>query len=317
MTQSLFVLFFIFAISQQGCGLPQESKDAQQSGQNKASPTLKNEITETTIDNVDKKVIEQLLEDAKAYLREEELSAAERIISDGLKKTEGISGLETAAAHFMLLRGKSAMYGDNEIEARRHFADALAVFHVQKNDDGRFETFVAVGCLETRRGDYPAAERQFEQAETIKGNVKNSILIGHYSMEKGRLASRKMKSDDAIKLYQEAFSVFETAKDKQAVADVLVLLANEEYSTDKLSAARKGMEKAAALYSEIKDDKERAYALHRLAIYAEREQQPAKAIRLYKEALNLYEQQGKKSNAAAVGRRISYLTIHEEEQKKN
>jgi tetratricopeptide (TPR) repeat protein len=279
------------------------------------SPKENPSLPKVNIGPSEKKNLDQLMSEAQNSLRDGDISVARRLILDGLEKTDNRPGFEILNAHFLLLRGDAAFQEGNEPDARRYYADAIAVFHVHKNDEGSFETFTALARLETDRGDFAAAERQFEQAETLKSKINNRMSVANYLIEKGRLASRKMKSDVSVPLFQEAMSIFEAQKDKRRTAETLVLIAQDEDFADRLSEARRALERAVALFDETKDMKGKARALHRLATFAERERQNAKAERLYNEALTLYETLGNRSAAVNIERRLSALKSQEPESK--
>jgi hypothetical protein len=78
---------------------------------------------------------------------------ARQLIGQGLELVSGKPGLERHNAGLLLKLGDIERETGNEPEARRHYTDAMAIFHVHKNHPGRFETFLAMGRLEARRGD--------------------------------------------------------------------------------------------------------------------------------------------------------------------
>ncbi len=145
--------------------------------------------------------------------------------------------------------------------------------------------------------------------------MTDRTVVAEYLVEKGRLASRKMKPDQSIPLFQEAVSIFEVQKDKRRIAETLVLIAQDQDFADRLSDARRALERAVVLFDESKDLKGKARALHKLATYAEREQQTAKAERLYNEALALYESLGNRSAAVNIERRLSAIKSAEPSSK--
>jgi tetratricopeptide (TPR) repeat protein len=311
MTQSAPGFWLVLSVWIAGCGVQQETP-----AKEKNVPEIKPVQVDAEVNHSEKKVLDKLQADISECFRTKDWPAAERAIREGLNKTEGRPGLEITNAHFLMFRGDAALELGNEPDARRYFTDAMAVFHVHRNEEGRFEAFTALGRLEARRGDYAAAERQFEQAEALKEKLANRSLEGKFLIEKGRLASRQMKGTEASGFFQEALTIFDTAKDKQSMAEVLVLLAQEDDMLDRLSAARRGLERAAVLFDEIKDMDGKARAIHRLATFAEREKQTAKAVRLYGEAAALYESLGRRSAAANVERHLSTLKSADEDSPK-
>ena len=298
-----------------GCSIqadpPPKSNTASAAETEKPSASNDDEVTAS-----DKKVLDRLLTDAREGIRVKDWTAANRAINEGLHKTEGRRGLEITNAQFVLLRGTAALEQGSEPDARRFFADALAIFHVNKNTQGRFEAFTSLGRLEERRGDYAAAERQFDQAETLRKDVSNRAAVGEYLLAKGRLASRQMKRTEASAFYQEALKIFETAEDKRSMAEALLMIAWEDDQSDRAGAAKRDLERASALFGEIKDTDGKVRAVHRLAVLAERDKQNAKAARLYTEAAELYETLGRRSDASAVERHLSTLSTGEDKSKK-
>lgn len=306
-SQGIIILFAFCS----ACAPPQEtpSQKEKTAGIHAVDPA-------PVLNNSEKHVLDGLLESARESIRVSDWPAATRAITDGLKKTDNRPGLEIVNAHFLMLRGDIGLEMGNEPDARRYFTDAMAVFHVHKNEAGRFAAFTALGRLEARRGDYAAAERQFDQAETLRKNLTNQALAANYLVEKGRLASRQMKRTDSIRFFQEALSLFEVAKDKRSSAEVLVLLSFEEDQTDQSVAARRNLERAVALFDETKDMQGKVRAIHRLATYAEREKQTAKAARLYAEAAALYRSLGQETAAANVDMHLATLSPPEDNSKK-
>ncbi len=263
-----------------------------------------------------KKELERIEQEAQEAIANKDWGSARQIVRSGLKISEDRSGLEIQNARLLLLLGDIERETNNEMEARRNYTDAMAIFHVQKNDVGRFETLLSKCQLEAREGDYAAAERELTQAETFIPKLKDRHYIGRYKMVEGHLASRKVEPKAASEAYVEAIRIFEAVKDHDARAEALLLLAAEEDRLGQLPDSKRSIEKALAIFNEKENLDGKVRALHRLATYAEREHKWAKARKLYQDVLELYDQLDQRSAATNVGLHLNALPVQEKDKKK-
>jgi tetratricopeptide (TPR) repeat protein len=263
-----------------------------------------------------KKELERIEQEARETLHAKDWGGARQIIRSGLKMSKDQRGFEIQNARLLLLLGDVERETGNEMEARRHYTDAMAIFHVQKNDVGRFETLLSKCQLEARQGDYAAATREISQAEAFLPKLKDRRHVGRFKMVQGHLASRQVEPKEASEAYMEAIRIFEAAKDHEARAEVLLLLAAEEDRLGQLADSKRSIEKALAIFNEKENLDGKVRALHRLATYAEREHKWAKARKLYKDVFELYEQLDQRSDAANVSRHLNALPVQEKDKKK-
>ncbi len=253
------------------------------------------------------KELKRLEEEAKQATDDGDWISAKQLIQEGLQKTEQSRDLDMQHARFLLLNGEMALHQGDRIGARRHLTDAMAIFHVRKNDPGRFETFMVLGRLEARSGDYAAAARQFDEAKILEPKVTNKTLKGRFLMEQGRLAAHTMDHKKAADLYAEALLIFDALKNNRLRAETLLLLAQEEEMLGRIGSAKQSLHRASKLFAEADNLTGKVKAVHRLATYAEREKQYAVARRLFNEALSLYEQLDQQTAATSVARHLSAL----------
>ena len=263
-----------------------------------------------------KKELDRLEADAKAAVTAGDWVTAKQLIQQGIESTEPNRDLDLIMARFLLLKGEVSLNVGDHPNARRYFTDAMAVFHVRKNDPGRFETFIALGRLEEQRGDYAAAERQFEEAETLKPKIVDKALLGKFLVAKGRLAARQMDHNKAAENYTEALQIFDTIKDNTLRAETLLLLAQEEEMLGRLGSSTQSLQRAAKLFGDADNLDGKVRAVHRLATYAEREKKYASARRLFNEALEIYRKLDQQTAATSVERHLSALPVPENDTKK-
>jgi tetratricopeptide (TPR) repeat protein len=195
----------------------------------------------------------------------------------------------------------------NEVEARRHYADAMAIFHVHKDPDGRFRTTLAIGELDARKGDYSAAARQHELAGAFLPDLKDKTLPAVFKLAGGRLASRQVDHEAAYQNYLEARKIYDTLKDSQAVAETLLLVASEEDALNKPRSSQRSLDKALRLFRENKNIEGQARALHHMAVLAERDKKYKRARQLLSQVCEHYDELGQRSAAATVRRHLSAL----------
>jgi tetratricopeptide (TPR) repeat protein len=300
----------LFFFGVMGCGSPKEEE---------VTPTAEpreNEGAAPQRDEAKLKELKRIEQEVRDAVAVKDWTSARQIIESGLKLSENRIGLELQVAELLLLRGDVERETGNEMEASRYYTDAMAVFHVQKSDRGRFETLLGKSQLEASRGDYAAATRELEEAATYLPKLKDRTLVGKYKMIEGRLVSRQVKHQEAYDALLEAIQIFEASKDHTSRAEALLLLAAEEDMLGQFSASKQSLDKALALFSDKEDLDGKVRALHRLAAYAEREKKYAKARQLLKEVLELYEQLDQKSAAANVRRHLNSLPMPESGKKK-
>jgi tetratricopeptide (TPR) repeat protein len=226
-------------------------------------------------------------------------------------------GIETAAkdkdafelhrARLIMRLGNIEQENGREIEARRHYADAMAIFRVEGSNVGRLWVHLALGRLEERLGDYAAAARQYDEAGTLLEGIDDPDLKGSYQLHTGRLAARQVKPEEASKAFLEAVRTFGVAKDKRGQAEALLLLAVEEDRLGKTKQCRRSLDRALKIFRTLGDKDGEVRALHKLAALAERDKQYRTALKLLKKVLELYEELDRQSDAAKVRRHIAAL----------
>jgi len=126
-------------------------------------------------------------------------------------------------------------------------------------------------------------------------------------MEEGRLAAKMVDRQKARQHYLEAIRVFETERDKIRLAETLVYLSHEEDGLGNTDQCRRSLDRALALYRELKDKEGEASVLHRLARVAEREKQYKLARKLLKKVYDLYGELDRTADALRVKRHINAL----------
>jgi len=238
----------------------------------------------------------------------EDWSRTRQLLQQGLEIIAANPGkYEIHEARFLLARAKMARERSRETEARRYFADAMAIFHVHKNATGRFETHLGLGKLEARRGDYAAAEREYGAARELLGEVNDKLLHGIFKLETGRLASKRVERQKAKTDFLEAIAIFESERDQKHLAETLMYLANEEDALGNTDQCRRRLGRALALFRELSNIEGEARALHRLARVAEREKKYNHAKKLLKKVYVLYDKLDRKADKLRVERHINAL----------
>jgi tetratricopeptide (TPR) repeat protein len=271
---------------------------------------------EPAVDQTQMKELNRLEEEAETAVTNKDWITAKQLVRQGIEESEKSRDLDTVTARFLLLKGEIALQTGDQTSARRYFTDAMAIFHVRKNDPGRFETFMALGRLEARSGDYAAAERQFQEAGALKPKVQNKALLAKFLVDQGHLAARQMAHKRAAALYTEALTIFDAIKDNRLRAETLLLLAAEEDMLGRLGSSKQSLNRAAKLFQDAEDLDGKVRAVHRLATYAEREKKYAVARRLFTEALELYQKLDQQTAATSVERHLSALPVPENDSKK-
>jgi tetratricopeptide (TPR) repeat protein len=300
------VLFLVLLLVAQGCDLDEHKSDAP-STEGIVSPRQQANIEKEKLASVESR-LQRLEQDVEQAIRDGDRVRAKQLIEVGLKTVEEQgAGFELNQARFILTAGNIARESGSEIDARRHFDDAMAIFHVHKDIEGRVLTYIAIGQLETRRGDYVAAARQLASAEKLMPGLKDRRLPGIFKLNMGRLASRQVKRAEAHKHFSEAIRIFSTLKDKQDMAEALLLLASEEDAMGRTRASKNSIEKALRIFRRIENIDGEAQSLHRLAVLAEREKKYQRARKLLLKVYGLYDKLDRKSAATAVMRHINAL----------
>jgi hypothetical protein len=216
--------------------------------------------------------------DAEDAMAKRDWPLARKLLQDALKlaKQSGYD-FELDRARMLNLLGDVEREGGKELDARRYYADAMAVYRVQGNGEGRFTVHLSQGELEAGRGDYAAASREYAAAEALLAEVDDRQLEGAFLIRRGKLASRQMRPEDAIKAFTEAAKLYDIIKDQKARAEALLALAGEEDALDHERQCRRALDKALAIFREIGDKDGEVRALHKAAALAERAKQYRKA----------------------------------------
>jgi tetratricopeptide (TPR) repeat protein len=245
---------------------------------------------------------------AEAAITDRDWPLARKLIDDGSELAkEGGHEYDSLRGRLLLLLGDVERENGQEVESRRCYADAMAIFRVQGDDVGRFTVHLAQGELEASRGDYAAAARELGSAEGLLAGIDDQVLKGDFLIHSGRLAARQMRHEDAQKAFAEAARIFDIVKDRGARARALLLLADEEDALDKTRQARRSLDKALAIFREVGDREGEVRALHKAAAIAVREGQHKKARSLLTKVRDLYYKLDRQSDAAKVQQHLSSL----------
>jgi tetratricopeptide (TPR) repeat protein len=281
-----------------------ERDGAQQKAPAPAAPT-----DEGARSGADAKAEIAALEDQiRGALDAKDLREAGRLIERGIAAASGGGAeLEPSRGRFLLRRGDVARDTGRIIDARRDYADAMALFRVAQLDRGRFEVYLSEAELEEIQGDYAAAERELAEAEELLPKIDDGALRGAYQRQLGRLAFVRSRYADAQALFGEAIKSFSAAKAGRDVAETLLLLAVAEDDAGDTPLARRTLDKALAAFTERGDKDGQVRALHRLAGFAERDGQIGKARTLLTKVRALYEELGRHSDAGKVERHLESL----------
>lgn len=260
--------------------------------------------------------LEELEKEARDAVEKQNWTGGRQAIRKGLELAKTSSAFDINKASFLLEMGNIERQQGREGEARRYYADAMAIFHVHKNAEGRFRTYLALGQLELRLGDYPAATRQFKEANTLLAELDKPTFPGVYKMHIGHLASRQLKHAEAQKDFIEAYEIFEAANDKNTMAELLLLLAKEDDAQDQIPACRRRLESALRFFRELKNLDGEARTLHKMAALLEREQKFRQSRKILVKVHELYKTLDLTAAALAVQRHIDALP-EETKDKKN
>jgi tetratricopeptide (TPR) repeat protein len=294
-------LWVILPLALPACGGERGDAEGKEPSKEPASPTKAD-------DGKAAAELSQLALEARAALDAGDLREASRLIGRGLAlSSSGGAALDRPRGGFLRLRGDVARDEGRMIDARRDYADAMAIFRVEGIDPGRFEVLVSEAELEEVQGDYAAEERELSEAETLLPKVTDETLRGAYLRQLGRLAFVRAKYKEACASYGEAIQSFSSAKARRGQAETLLLLSLAEDGGGDAALARRTLEKALAMFVELGDKSGEVRTLHRLAGFAERDGQVGKARTLLTKVRALYEELGRRSDAVKVERQLESL----------
>jgi tetratricopeptide (TPR) repeat protein len=287
-------------------GEPDASARTRAAGES-AAPTAKETAGKDEVSQLSAE-LESLEARAREALDAKNIAEANRLVERGAALAiGGDASIEIARGRFVLLRGNIARDAGRTIDARRDYADAMALFRVRDEDRGRFEVFLAEAELEEIQGDYAAAERQLAEAEALLPKIEGDRLRAAYRCRLGRLAFARARYADACTLFVDAVKLFSAAGAKKEQAETLLLLASAEDSGGDAPLARRSLDKALSIFGEIGDKDGEVRALHRLAGFADRDRQFAKERSLLTKVRTLYDELGRRSDAVKVDRQLASL----------
>lgn len=262
-------------------------------------------------DSLNKKTIAsfvQLEHKANDALRANQMGLCRQLVNKGLKQTQAAGReFDLYEARFSILRGKIENKQGRSTDARRHYADAMAIFRIGKNAQGTFEVHLAQATLEESTGDYAAAQREINEAKKLLSKIDSQQLKGAFVFEQASLLSRQMKHSEAAKLFLEAAKLFQSIEEKTREADSYIRLSACEESMDKPRQSKRSLEKAYKIYTGIKNKEGAAQALHKLALISLREERIKTAKEQLKRVEALYIELDRQSDANKVNQHLSAL----------
>lgn len=238
----------------------------------------------------------------------EQIVLCKQLIAKGIKKTQAAGRqYDLFEARFSLLQGTVEQRQNNSIDARRHFADAMAIFRIRKNPQGTFEVHLAQAALEENTGNFSAAQREIDEAQKLLPKVADQNLRGLFITQQAALLVSQMNHKEAAKLFLEAAELFRSLNNKKREADAFVQLAACEEAMEKIRESKNSLEKAYKIYI-AEDDKEGAVvALHKLALFSVQEEKFKKAREQLKRVEGLYIELDRQSDATKVNQHLSAL----------
>jgi non-specific serine/threonine protein kinase len=121
-----------------------------------------------------------------------------------------------------------------------------------------------LGCLETRRTEYAAAEVHFERALAIRRELGDPILTASTMRMLGTVYLRKGEVDRATELFEEVLAVYREAGDELRMAWAFSGLGLAAMDVGDLDRARARMEESLALSRKTGGHRHAASALHNL-----------------------------------------------------
>lgn len=308
-TEAVLLLSALAGLALSSCGGEEPGRKSASASSAEASKEEGEEPDEKVVGE-----LERIVERGREAFAARDWPQARRLAELGMRKAKDDErAYEEQRGMLLLLLADVERESGREVEARRHYADAMAIFRVEEDDLRRVRVHLAQSRLEAMLGDYPAAERQLTEARSLMEGVDDPVLKGELLLHSGMVASRRLRHEEAMKAFYEAAKIFDVAGREQQRAEAMLQLASEEDALGKTHQCRRSLDKALEAFRELGDRSGEVRALHRLAAMAEREGRYRRARSILGKVRELYEKLDRRSEAVKVEQHINSLPENDAE----
>ena len=188
-----------------------------------------------------------------------------------------------ALAFITVLQGNYSAALELAQEAHRRLAES--------NDfDNQRILYYVLGNVYFAIGDYDRAERHYQRAYALIGELGNRWMLGYVVAELGRLAIVRGDFESAQRYYTRCYELKEMCEDKEGMAMALARLARLAMQHGNVAAAVDAYDRSEAIYRRIYDRGGLITALQGQCDVALHQDDLEKAVRALSEALRVVQQ---------------------------
>ncbi|WP_433043107.1 tetratricopeptide repeat protein [Dactylosporangium sp. CS-033363] len=192
-------------------------------------------------------------------------------------------------------------------EAERRYQQALSMFEEVGDRAGVSAGLHQLGNVAEARGDYPEAERRYQQALAISEELGDRAGIATSHHQLGILAQRRGDRPEAERRYRQALTLKEELGDRAAAAGTHHQLGALAQDRGDHEEAQRRYEQALELCEELGDRAGTAATRHQLGTLAQDRGDYPEAERRYQEALTDFEALGDRPGAARAYHQLGSL----------
>ncbi|MDR7277190.1 tetratricopeptide repeat protein [Catenuloplanes atrovinosus] len=183
-------------------------------------------------------------------------------------------------------------------EAERRYQQSLTIDEELGNRADMATSYHQLGILAQDRGDYPEAERRYQQSLTIKEELGNRAGAATSYHQLGILAQDRGDYPEAERRYQQSLTIFEELGNRAGAATSYHQLGNLAYLAGDYPEAERRYQQSLTVKEELGNRAGAANSYHQLGILAQDRGDYPEAERRYQQSLTIFEELGNRAGAA-------------------
>ncbi|MDG4831811.1 tetratricopeptide repeat protein [Solwaraspora sp. WMMD1047] len=183
-------------------------------------------------------------------------------------------------------------------EAERRYQQSLTIFEELGNRAGAATGYHQLGMLAQARGDYPEAERRYQQSLTIKEELGNRAGAANSYHQLGMLAHDRGDYPEAERRYQQSLTIKEELGNRAGAANSYGQLGMLAHDRGDYPEAERRYQQSLTIFEELGNRAGAANSYHQLGMLAHDRGDYPEAERRYQQSLTIEEELGNRAGAA-------------------
>lgn len=196
-------------------------------------------------------------------------------------------------------------------EAERSFEQAKYVAEYLKDRSAVAEALNGIGVIQYMRSEFTLALKTFDKSLNLSKEIGNQIGIAQSLNHIGRVHYMQYELDVAYEYYQKSLSIRQGLNDRPGIAESLSSIGMIHYMRTEYSKALECLRQSLAIREELKDDEGIASALANIGLVELESRNIESAEVYFKKSLLLREKLGDKAGIVTIQSALGSLQYHQ------